>query len=118
MGRPPLSIGTHGRFRTYTDGKGYRSRCKVRDYDAVVREVQRRGRSRAAAELALTEALRDRARVDAGAEITGTTMFTKVVESWYADFARKDRSPTTRQAYRDRLDKQILPALGNIRVAS
>ena len=39
-----------------------------------------------------------------------------VAEAWFADFERQDRSPTTVAAYRDRLDKHILPALGNVRV--
>jgi hypothetical protein len=32
MGRPPLSLGCHGSFRTYPEGDHFRSRCKVRDY--------------------------------------------------------------------------------------
>ena len=32
------------------------------------------------------------------------------------DFERQDRSPTTVAAYRGRIDKHILPALGNVRV--
>ena len=72
------------------------------------------GRSKAAAEKALSEALRDRARTDAGAEITADTRLSIVAEAWFTDFSRQDRSPTTLAAYRDRLDKQILPALGNV----
>ena len=116
MGRPTLGLGTHGRFRFYPEGAGWRVRCKIRDYDGKVREVQRVGWSKATAERALLEALRDRVRVDAEAEITGDTKLDAVAESWFADFERKDRSPTTVAAYRDRLDKQIIPALGNVRV--
>lgn len=116
MARPAMPIGCHGKFRTYPAGNQFRSRCKVRDFDGVIREVQRVGRSKLAAETALSEALRDRARIDAHAEITADTKLAAVAESWYAGFSRKDRSPTTLAAYRDRLDKQIIPALGNIRV--
>src|SRR6476661_9187298 len=116
MGRPPLDLGTHGRFRTYRAGSVWRSRCYVRDYDGVVRECERTGRSAAAAERALGKALRDRARVDADADITAETRLAVVAEAWFTDFQRKDRSPTTLQAYRDRTDKQIVPALGNIRM--
>ena len=116
MGRPSLDLGTHGKFRTYQAGSVWRSRCYVRDYDGVVRECERTGRSRAAAERALGKALRDRARIDAGAEITGDTKLSVVAEAWWTDFQRKDRSPNTVQAYRDRIDKQIVPALGNVRV--
>src|SRR6476660_6627377 len=104
MGRPTLGLGTHGRFRFYPEGAGWRVRCKIRDYDGKVREVQRVGWSKATAERALLEALRDRVRVDAEAEITGDTKLDAVAESWFADFERKDRSPTTVAAYRDRLD--------------
>ncbi|MFC4942533.1 tyrosine recombinase XerC [Pseudonocardia sp. GCM10023141] len=116
MGRPALDIGTHGKVRTYAAGDVFRSRCYVRDFDGVVRECERTGRSRAAAERALSTALRDRARIDAHAEVTADTKFAAVAELWFADFQRKDRSPNTLQAYRDRLDKQILPALGSVRV--
>ena len=53
VGRPPLDLGTHGRFRTYRAGAVWRSRCYVRDFDGVVRECERTGRSAAAAERAL-----------------------------------------------------------------
>jgi hypothetical protein len=116
MGRPALELGTHGKVRTYAVADVFRARCYVRDFDGVVRECERTGRSRAAAERALAKALRDRARIDAGAEVSADTKFAAVAELWFSDFQRKDRSPTTLQAYRDRLDKQILPALGNVRV--
>ncbi len=37
-----------------------------------------------------------------------------LAEAWYAGLA--DLSPVTMQAYRDRLDRQILPRLGRLRV--
>jgi hypothetical protein len=116
MGRPPLSLGCHGSFRTYPEGRQFRSRCKVRDYDGVIRVVPRVGKSKAAAEKALSEALRDRARVDAAAEIMPDTRLAAVAEIWFTDFSRQDRSPTTVAAYRARLDTHVLPALGNVRV--
>ena len=116
MGRPSLDLGTHGKVRTYQAGAVWRARCYVRDYDGVVRECERTARSGAAAERALGKALRDRARIDAGAEITSDTKLSVVAEAWWTDFQRKDRSPTTLQAYRDLIDKQIAPALGNVRV--
>jgi hypothetical protein len=81
-----------------------------------VRECERTARSGAAAERALAKALRDRARIDVSAEITGDTKLSVVAEAWWTDFQRKDRSPNTLQAYRDRIDKQIIPAVGNVRV--
>jgi hypothetical protein len=37
-----------------------------------------------------------------------------LAEAWYAALA--DLSPVTLQAYRDRLDRQILPRLGQLRI--
>jgi integrase len=61
-------------------------------------------------------ALRDRVHVGAGAEITPDTKITGLAETWFAEISAQDRSPGTLRAYRDRLDGQIIPALGNLRV--
>jgi hypothetical protein len=37
-----------------------------------------------------------------------------LAEAWYGGL--KNLSPVTMQAYRDRLDRQILPGLGQLRV--
>lgn len=103
-------------MRVYTTPSGYRAMTRVRDYDGAVRQVERYGRTQGAARAALAVALRDRVRVDAEAEIGPDTKLTVVAEAWFAAFEGQDRSPTTIGAYRDRLDKQILPALGNLRV--
>jgi integrase len=116
MGRPQLAIGTHGKFRFYPEGDHWRVRCKVRDFDGTIREVQRVGRSKALAERSLSEALRDRARVDASAEVTPDTRLAIIAELWFSQFQEQDRSPTTLQAYRDKLNRQILPGLGNLRI--
>ena len=61
-------------------------------------------------------ALRDRVHVGAGAEITPDTKIAGLAETWFAEISGQDRSPGTLRAYRDRLDRQIIPALGNLRV--
>ena len=114
MGRPPLALGTAGAIRCYKTDTGYRARVLVRDYDGRVRAVERRGPTKAAAERALKTALRDRAGVQAGGEITADSRVSVLAEAWYAGLA--DLSPVTMQAYRDRLDRQILPRLGQLRV--
>ena len=81
-----------------------------------MRQVERYGRTQGAARAALSFALRDRARVDADADITPDTKLAALAEAWFDDFERQDRSPTTVAAYRGRIDKHILPALGNVRV--
>jgi hypothetical protein len=76
--------------------------------------VERHGRTKAAAERALKAALRDRAGNQASGEITAASRVATLAEAWYAALA--DLSPVTLQAYRDRLDRQILPRLGQLRV--
>ena len=114
MGRPQLALGTAGTIRCYKTTTGYRARVLVRDYDGAVRAVERRGTTKAAAERALKTALRDRAPVNASGEITADSRVSALAEAWYAGLA--DLSPVTMQAYRDRLDRQILPGLGQLRV--
>ncbi|MGX7824025.1 site-specific integrase [Actinokineospora sp. 24-640] len=91
-----------------------------RDFDGRTRRIERVGTSKADAELRLKEALRDRGRVDAGSEITSETKFAAVAEVWFTGIqeavADGRRSPSTGELYRTRLDKQVLPALGQLRI--
>jgi hypothetical protein len=116
VGRPPLSVGTYGRISIAPYGTGYRARTLYRDYDGVTRRVERHGQTKGAAERALRLALRDRMHVGAEAEITPDTKIAGLAETWFAEISAQDRSPGTLRAYRDRLDRQIIPALGNLRV--
>jgi len=114
MGRPPLALGTSGAIRCYRTDSGYRARALTRDYDGRVRTVERSGRTKTAAETALKLALRDRARISASGHITGDSRVSTLADTWYAGLT--DLSPVTMEAYRRRLDVQILPALGQLRV--
>jgi len=114
MARPPLPLGTQGRIRIYRTTNGYRARTLVRDYDGRTRQLERNGPTKTAAETALKIAVRDRGRVGDYAEITPDSRVKDIGESWYA--ALRDIAPTTRQAYRDRLDRQIIPGIGALRI--
>jgi integrase len=116
VGRPPLSVGTYGSISTSPYGTGYRARTLYRDYDGMIRRVERHGQTKGAAERALRLALRDRVYVGAEAEITPDTKIAGLAEAWFSEISAQDRSPGTLRAYRDRLDRQIIPALGNLRV--
>jgi integrase len=116
MARPPLGLGTSGSVRTYRTPAGWRARTTYRDYDGVTREVQRHGPTKAKAERALAEAIRDRARYDGGAEIKADMRVVTLAEAWFRDVSAGDRSPSTLAQYRYRLDRQIIPALGELRV--
>jgi len=116
VGRPPLSIGTYASINTSPYGTGYRARTLYRDYDGMTRRVERHRQTKGAAERALRLALRDRMHAGAEAEITPDTKIAGLAETWFAEISAQDRSPGTLRAYRDRLDRQIIPALGNLRV--
>jgi integrase len=114
MGRPGLALGTAGKTRVHTTPSGHRAVAWYRDYDGRCRQVERHAKTKAAAEAALRLALRDRARFDVGGDITPNTRVDALAEAWFAGL--KNLSPTTMQAYRNRLDQQVLPGLGNLRV--
>src|SRR3954470_13989212 len=114
MGRPPMALGTAGAIRIYKTTTGFRARVLVRDYDGRVRAVDRNAASRIAAERALKLALRDRAPGKAGGELAADSRVLLLAEPWYASL--ENLSPITMQAYRDRLDRQLLPRLGQLRI--
>src|SRR3954451_25223124 len=114
MGRPQLELGTYGAIRCYKTDAGYRARTLARAYDGQRRAIERRAKPKAAAEGALKLALRDRSRIHSAGDITAETRVSALAQAWYAGLT--DLSPITMQAYRDRLDRQILPGLGQLRV--
>ncbi|MGQ0482498.1 MAG: site-specific integrase [Pseudonocardia sp.] len=116
MGRPSLALGTYGTVRTYKTVAGYRAMTRYRDYDGTVRPVERHGTTKGAAENNLRTALRDRARVDGGSTIQPDTKVVVLAEAWYQSLTVAPRSITTMAQYRDRIDKQIIPSIGQLRV--
>ena len=114
---PQLGVGTAGRIRTHKIGNGYRAIALYRDYDGGTRQVERKGRTKGAAERALAEAIRDRSRAVPGTTLTPTTKVAVLAEAWWTEINTVERSPGTLRLYRDRLDRQIIPALGKLRLA-
>jgi integrase len=113
MGRPSLTLGTFGSLRFYRTNGGWRVRAYVRDADGTRREVERRGRTKNAAEQALKIALRDRAFTQA-TDIKPTTKVRDLAEAWFSEL--DGRAANTVQLYRDRLDRQVIPSLGGLYV--
>jgi hypothetical protein len=107
-------LGTAGAIGYYKTTTGYRARVLIRDHDGQVRALERRAPTKTAAERALKLALRDRAPAQTRREITADSRVSVLAEAWYAGLA--DLSPVTMQAYRDRLDRQLLPRLGQLRI--
>jgi integrase len=116
MGRPALALGTFGILRFYRTGNGWRVRTLVRDFDGVTRHIERRGRTRNAAEQALKKALRDRTHSGAKDKITAFTKVRVLGELWFTELSGNGLSPNTIQLYRDRLDRQVIPSLGGLYV--
>jgi hypothetical protein len=114
MGRPPLGLGSYGTIRFYKTDTGYRACTLARGYDGRTRALERHGKTKAAAERALKAGLRDRAGEQVNGAISTETRVSVLAEAWYAGLA--DLSPVTMQAYRDRLDRQILPRLGQLQI--
>jgi integrase len=116
MPRPPLPLGSHGKITTWQEGTGYVARTKFRDYDGVVRLVKRNGRSKAAAERSLRQALRERQAPVVAAEVTPTTRVTKLAGLWFAEVERMvdagRRSPGRLNAYRSIYRRHVEPAVG------
>ncbi|CAI7974125.1 integrase [Frankia sp. Hr75.2] len=117
MARPAMNLGTGGKIFYSTTARGVRARCYYRDHDGVRREVERGGRSKAAASMALRLALRDRVRVAIGdGEITGDTTLRVLGEAWFGALTKRDVSPNTVTAYRGTLDRHVYPALGEVKI--
>lgn len=119
MGRPRLQVGTHGNIRTeQLEPKRWRARCRYRDFDGKVYEVERYGTSKAKAIDRLKAAIRDWVTPVAGALITPSTRFSEVARIWLAeveaDAERGLRSFGSLDTYRNRLDKIVLPEVGEL----
>jgi len=119
MPRPSLPVGAAGTVRVDQVGGRFRARCYIRDFDGVVREIERRANSATAARNRLAEAVRDRHRVDASAEITAETKLADVVRLWLVDLRAEvkagDKSPGTGELY-ETTARRVVEGLGELRV--
>lgn len=117
MGRPPLPPGTYGEVRVYPVAGGtYRAVTNYRDYDGVTRPVERHGKSRTAATRRLKEALRDRARMASGDELTADTKMSEAARLWLREIDESSRATRTKRTYRESWDRNLKDAVGALRV--
>jgi hypothetical protein len=127
MPRPPLALGTWGDIRTHiaaTDDNGkplrFRAVANYRDYDGRTRQVERHGRSKAAAVNALRIALKERSEVGRQGQLTAAHRFREAAELWFTKMSvlvdEGQRSPGTLETYRRQLDGHVLPALRDLRL--
>jgi integrase len=116
MGRPPLPVGTFGKIDFLATGRGHiRARARYRDYDGLVRTITRYGSSRARAEAALKEALRDRVS-PAGSQISDESQVISLAQLWLDEVKERDLAPAAKELYADVVDRQVNPGLGRLRI--
>jgi integrase len=110
-----------GEIRTeqLPNGK-YRAIANYRDFDGRTRQLERTAKTETGSRNRLKEACRDRGRTDAAAEISAATTVTALAEEWFSRIQTAvdagEKSPNTGQVYRDRLDNQVIPAIGGLRL--
>jgi integrase len=121
MPRPRTPVGSYGAI-THTqrpDGT-WSARTYIRDTDGKRRLVERRGRSRAAADRALKTALTDRTPPTQGSLIA-STLVRALAERWFVNVQQEvtdgTKSPNTARLYRHYLDRHILPGIGALRLS-
>ncbi|WP_211247296.1 site-specific integrase [Cryptosporangium arvum] len=82
----------------------------------MTRQIDKHGPTKGAATNALLEAVRDRGRRSGINEINRLTLMQVVIDAWWDKIEAGTLSPGTKEAYRYRLDGQVIPALGKLRV--
>jgi hypothetical protein len=109
-----MPLGTAGEISTSRTGRGWVARCRVRDLDGRIRQVERAAVTKTAAVSALKAAVTDRNRGAKDEAISSASKVSVLAELWFRGLRRK--SPNTMHVYRDRLDRQVIPSLGELRV--
>ncbi|MGO1057059.1 tyrosine-type recombinase/integrase [Crossiella sp. CA198] len=116
MARPRLALGTYGKIKVYESSPGtFRARCRYRDFNGEVYEVERYASTGPRAERRLKEAIRDWVAPVAEGQINAQTKFAVVAAQWLKDFEREaeqgHRSWGSVDTYRSRLEGIVLPAV-------
>lgn len=112
MARQPLPLGTWGKIKRTSTPNGEKAYARFRDYDGVTRQVEKVGKTPAAAERALVEALRDRSKLPVE-DLTPDTRLGTVADAWLLEFAALDRAEGTRVLY-GRALAHVRKALGEV----
>lgn len=115
MPRPPLPLETYGKIKRTTHNGKPAARAYYRDSDGVTRKMLRTGKSPAAAEAALREALRDRL-APAGDLITPDSTMDFLAASWKVEMLADEKlSDGTKISYQGALNT-ILRGLSGVRI--
>ena len=78
--------------------------------------AQKQGRTQAAAQRALVESLRDRQQFRQRRAHHARHRGRVLAKAWWSEIEQGTHSPGTPRNYRDRLDRQVIPSLGQLRV--
>lgn len=119
MARPPLTLGTWGEIARAEIAPGkWRARAKYRDWDGRTRLVERTGKTGAAAERVLKEALRDRTKpTGTVVDITRDTTLADLADLWIAQREAEGRlAQDSIDQYQSTIDAHIKPGIGQVRV--
>jgi integrase len=114
MSRQALDLGTHGQITLAHRGDSWRARCRFREYNGRTVQAESAGRTKAAALQALQRNLKMRRGQGSSETLSSESRFSVLAEKWYSELG--GLKPSTLDQYRQRLDKQVLPALADVKV--
>ncbi|TWP51325.1 site-specific integrase [Lentzea tibetensis] len=113
MARPRLEVGTYGEIRCYPlKGGKVRAVTNYRDYDGVLRRVERTGTSDTGAKNNLKTALRDRARAVVGEEVADQTRVDVVADMWLRELDESGKAARTKRTYRESWERDLREPVG------
>jgi Phage integrase, N-terminal SAM-like domain len=114
MARPPLPLGEHGSISVAPKRGLWVARCRVRGFDGVTRHIQKSGKSKTAARLALQDELRAQ-RGERSEVLRPESRFREAADVWMGKI-RERREDSTADTYASCLRNQVLPQLGELRL--
>ena len=114
MARPPLPLGEHGSISVTARRGLWVARCRFRGLDGITRHIQKSGKSKTAARLALQEELRAQ-RGERTEMLRPESRFREAADIWMGKI-RQRRADSTADTYEHCLRKQVLPQLGELRL--
>lgn len=120
MPRERLAIGTHGAISTAhhpskQTGDRWEAYCTYRDHDGRNRKITRWGPTKPKAVARLQQAIRDRPPRYGDETLTAQSTVADAAARWWLRI-EAHRSPNTIRSYRNILDAQVLPGLGELRL--
>jgi integrase len=116
MARPPLALGHHGSIKVSRDDGRWVARCRFRDLDGVTRRIARWSTSKASAQAALQDELRQRTGQQRTEVLKPNSRFREAADVWMGKI-RERRADSTADTYASCLRNQVLPQLGELRLS-